>query len=245
MTDAPTDVRALSRTARFAGVLYLALFFLGPFSIMYVPGRILVAGDAAATAANVAASGGLLRAGVAVDGVIVLVEVALTVLLYLLTRPVSRGAALVAASARLGEAVIQGVNLLGGIFALALLGGATYLEAFRPEQLQALAMLALESREFGVLIWQLFFGFHLVVLGWLVWKADYFPAILGALLALAGAGYLVDSFGNLLAPQHADVLANIVLVPAVIGELSFTVYLLARGVRRPAEPARREPVHAV
>ena len=44
------------------------------------------------------------------------------------------------------------------------------------------------------------FGFHLMLLGLLVWRAAYAPRFLGILLALAGLGYAVDSFGVVLFP---------------------------------------------
>ena len=174
--------------ARVAGLLLLIVAILAPFSDIYVPSTLIVPGDAIATANNIRASEGLFRLGIVSDSLIFLIEIVLTVLLYVLLRPVSRPLSLVAAFARLAMTVVMGVNLLPYFTALLLLSGAGYLTAFEPAQSDALALVFLNAHGYGVYIWQLFFGLHLFVLGYLIFKSGYFPRILGVLMIVAIIG---------------------------------------------------------
>ncbi len=216
--------------ARLAGILAILLVVLGPFSLIYVPSTLIVPGDATATADNIRASESLFRTAIIIDLVIFFDEIVLTVLLYVLLRPVSRTLSLVAAFARLSLAIIQGINQLPSLIVLLLLSGAGYFAAFEPSQLDALVLLFLNARESGVYIWQSVFVLHLVVLGYLVFKSGYFPRILGVLLILGGLGYLIDSFGNILFPNYEPIFGVVVVVTSIIGELPFFLWLLIKGV---------------
>lgn len=217
--------------ARVAGFLLLLLVLLGPFSLIYVPSTLIVPGDATVTADNIRASGWLFRLGIVSDSLIFLIEIVLTVLLYVLLRPVSRTLSLVAAFARLAMAVIQGINLLPYfVVALLLLSGAGYLTVFEPDQVDALALLFLNAHQYVVYIWQLFFGLHLFVLGYLVFKSGYFPRILGILVVVASLGYLIDGYGSILYPNYAEIFGVVVGVGAIVGELPFFLWLLIKGV---------------
>jgi len=96
------------------------------------------------------------------------------------------------------------------------------LTVFEPDQLDALVLLFLNAHGYGVFIWQLFFGFHLLVLGYLIFKSGYFPRILGILMVLGSLGYLLDSYGNILFPNYAEIFGVIVGVTAVIGNFHFS-----------------------
>jgi len=126
--------------------------------------------------------------------------------------------------------VIMGINLLPYFTAMLLLSGAGYLTVFEPAQSDALVLLFLNAHQYGVYIWQLFFGFHLAVLGYLIFKSGYFPWILGVLMVIAALGYLTDAYGNILVPNYDETFGWIVGVGAVIGELPFFLWLLIRGV---------------
>ncbi len=216
--------------ARITGLLVLILVVLGPFSQLYVPSTLIVPEDATATADNIRASESLLRLGIVSDSAIFLIEIVVTVLLYVLLRPVNRTLSLVLAFARLAMAVIQGINLLPYFTALLLLSGAGYLRVFEPDQLDALALLFLNAHQYVVYIWEIFLGLHLVVLSYLVFKSGYFPRILGVLLVLPSLGYLIHGYGSFLFPNYAETFDLVVGVGAVIGELPFFLWLLIKGV---------------
>jgi hypothetical protein len=220
--------------ARMAGLLYLVPMLVGPFSLLYVPTTLIVPGDAATTASNIMASEGLFRMGLAGEAVIFLVEVVLTGLLYVLLKSVSETLSLVAAFSRLSMAVVQGVNVLVGFTALLLLSGAGYLTVFGPEQLHALALLFLDLRNDGDLVWEAFFGLHLLVLGYLFVKSGYIPRILGGMVVIASFGYLIHSFGNFMFPDYQAVFERIVTLEFV-PEVSLALWLLIRGVEVPQQ----------
>jgi hypothetical protein len=211
--------------------------------MLYVPSTLIVPGDAAATAQQIMASEGLFRMGIASDSIVFLSEIILVAILYILLERVNRTLSLAAAFSRLAMAVIQGVNLFASFTVLLLLSGAAYLSVFETDQLHALVMLVLNAHDYGVYLWQVFFGLHLIVLGYLVFKSGYFPKILGILLVLASPGYLLDSFGNFLVPGSITVttIASILLVLSAFGELAFAAWLLIKGARNPNPAAN--PAH--
>jgi len=224
------EKKSIKSTARTAGILYLVIFVIAPFPFLLGRASLVVAGDAATTARNILASESVFRLGMVAESVVFLVELVLAALLYVLLKPVNRPLSLAAAFARVGEAVVQAVNLLTSILVLLLLGGASYLAVLEPEPLNALAMLFLDANAFVIMVWGLLFGFHLLLLGYLVYKSSFWPRFLGILLLVASVGYLAQSFGHMLVPQFDDVLSVAVIVLAVPGELAFTIWLLWKGV---------------
>jgi len=219
--------------ARVAGMAYLVIIVTGIFAEFFVRSNLIVPGDAAATARNIAASEILFRTGIAGEFLMLLGDVLVAGALYVVFRGFSRNLALLAAFFRLAQAAVLGVNLLNTYVPLLLLADGGYLTAFQPEQLNALVLLALEAHSFGYLIGLVFFGVHCMILGYLVVKSAYVPRILGVLLVIAGVGYLVDSFGRTLLPtydDHANLFLVIVFVPAFVAEVSFCLWLLLKGV---------------
>jgi hypothetical protein len=227
------------KIARIVGLLYLIIAVCAPFSLLYVPSILIVPGDAATTANKIMASEGLFRLGIVNDSVVFLIEIVLTVLLYVLLQPVSKTLSLVAAFSRLAMTIIQGINLLNYFFVLLILSGAGYLTVFAPDQLHALVLLFLNAHGLVTLIWGLFFGLHLLVLGYLVYKSGYIPGILGVLLIIVSLYYLLQSFGNILLPQYEEILASIGYLSMI--EIAFPVWLLIKGVRD-QQPATTETV---
>ncbi|MDX5319027.1 MAG: DUF4386 domain-containing protein [Actinomycetes bacterium] len=218
----------LRRLTRLAGALYLAIFIIYPLATL-VRSALVVPGDATATAENIRASEGLFRLGMAGEASIVLIEIALASVLYALFRPVSRAGSLAAALARVSEGVVMAAgNVVTSIVTLVALGGS--LAVLPDGQAEALALLSQEANESIVLVWGLFFGLALVVTGWLVHRSGFMPRLPGVLLALAGLGYLAQSFGVLIAPGLAGPLEIVVIVLAIPGELVFALWLLIRGV---------------
>jgi hypothetical protein len=196
--------------------------------MIYVPTTLVVPGDATITANNIMASEGLFRLGMVSDSIIFLTEIVLTVLLYILIKPVNKTLSLVAAFSRLAMTVIQGINLLNHFIVLLLLSGAGYLTVFAPEQSQALVMLFLNAHESAVLIWGLFFGLHLLVFGYLVYKSGYLPKFLGILLLVVAFCYLIQDFGNMLFPQYKALFTSIGSLAFL--EIAFPLWLLIKGV---------------
>lgn len=223
-------MNSIKSNARLAGFLYLLLAILAGFSFFYVRATIIVPGDATATVSKLMASEWLFRLAIVGDALVFLSEIVLIAILYALLKPVSKILSLAAAYARLAMVVMQGINLLNYFFVLLLVSGAGYLTVFEPDQLHALVLLFLNAYEYVALIWGTFFGLHTLLLGYLVYKSGYFPRVLGILLVVSSFGYLTDSFGNFLFPQYDAIYASTVVLLAIVGELSFTFWLMIKGV---------------
>ncbi len=219
------------KTARFAGILYLVITVAAIFAHFYVPGELIVTGDAAATARNIAASESLFRFGAIGSELIVLLsEIILSVVLYILLKPVNKTLSLIAAVSRLAMTTIHGLNLLNYYFVLQLLNGANYLTVFGPEQVDALVTLFLDAHSYGFTIGIAFLVPHVLILGYLIYESGYFPRILGVLFLLAGVGYLVDTTGLLLVSGY-ETTPGIIATVIAVAEIAFPVWLLIKGVK--------------
>lgn len=216
-------------TARMAGVLYFVVFVAAMFGPIYVQSQLVVPGDAAATAAAIDASPGLFRAGIGSYFVILMTEIPLTVLLYVLLRPINKTLSLIAAAFRISMTIIHGINLLNQFAALMLLGGGSYLAGFDTSQLQGLALFFLNAHDLGWSIGMVFLSGHVVLLGYLVYKSGYMPKILGALLVLAGVSYLIDGGALLLVPSY-QVTPVVLAIFITAAELVFPLWLLIKGI---------------
>lgn len=228
-TTTAYEMRSIQRLARFAGGVYLLIAALAGFVHFYVPGELFVPGDATATAGNILASEGLFRWGIASELVLLSSEIVLSILLYVLLKPVSKTLSLIAAASRLAMATVHGANLLLSFLVLLLLSGAGYLAVFDSEQAAALAMLFLDVGSYGFTIGVAFLALHAVLLGYLIYESGYFPRILGVLFVVAAAGYALDAFGHVLLPGYTTGAAY-VAVPIALAEVAFPLWLLFKGV---------------
>jgi Domain of unknown function (DUF4386) len=218
------------RYARIGGGLYLAIIVLGAFAEGFVANRLLVSGDAATTAHNILTSPGLWRLSVAGDLIVVLCAVPLLWIEYLLLRPVSKQLVLLAVLFNLVSLAVEAISKLFLLVVMPTLGSADYLRAFEPQQLQALANLALRSHDIAFNIALIFFGFTCLVNGYLIFRSGYLPKLIGVLMQIAGLSYLIACFASLFAPVVADLITPAILLPPLVGETSFCLWLLVKGV---------------
>lgn len=225
--------------ARGAGLGYLLIIVTGIFAEFFVRSGLIVPGDAATTASNIVASEALFRAGIASEFIMLTCDVLVAWALYVVFRGVSRNLALLAAFFRLAHAAVVAASLLNTYVPLLLLSNATYLGAFDGEQLSALVLLFLDAHSYGYVIGLVFFAAHCLILGYLVIRSRYVPRILGILLMVAALGYLIDGFGWTLFPGYAEyesLLTPILFGPAFLAEVSFCLWLLAKGVNMDRVP---------
>ncbi|NUS38845.1 MAG: DUF4386 domain-containing protein [Lysobacter sp.] len=219
--------------ARFGGLLYLLINAAGLFGEHAVRGALLVPGDAAATAARIAAAPGLWRAGIALDLLMHVCDVFVMWSIYVLLRVVHRNLALLVLLFNLVQTAVLVANKLTLLVPVFLLGNAPYLHAFAPEQLQAWSYLAIRMHEHGFGIGLIFFGFVCLLEGHLIRRSRFLPWLIGALMQLAGVCYLANSIALLVAPEIQARLFPWVMLPCFVAELSFASWLLIKGVDVP------------
>lgn len=216
-----TSLRAKTRiTAAF----YLLTILLGGIGES-IHGRLVVPGDAAATATGILAHAPLLRLGFATYMVEMACQVATTALFYDLLKPVSRSASLLAAFLSLVGIAIKTVSRVFYVAPLALLGGADSLHAFTAGQLQELVLLLLRINAQGAGMGLVFFGFSALLKNWLIVRSTFLPPLLGGLGMLAGTGLL-----TFLWPPLADRVYFYVVTLALVGAAAQIVWLFVFGV---------------
>jgi hypothetical protein len=176
--------------ARITGVLYLVTILTGIFAQGFVSDRLVVSGDAVATATNILTHKVFYELGFTFYIVEMACQIAVTALFYDLLKPVNRSLSLVAAFLGLTGCVIKMVSRLFYIAPLLVVGGAHYLNAFELKQLQALALLFLKVNDQGAAMALAFFGFYALLKGWLIIRSTFLPRILGALTLFGGLGWL-------------------------------------------------------
>jgi hypothetical protein len=231
MTTVPTQPtnRAMARTA---GLLYLIVVLTGTLSLGYVPSQTIVNGDAAATVAKILATQPLFRIGIAAGALCQVAFLLLPIALYRLLAPVNRPAATLMVALAVSSVPLSLVNLVHKLDVLTLLSGASYLQALTPAQSQAQVMLSLATYGNGILVAKIFWGLWLLPFGYLVFRSGILPRVLGVLLMLGCAGYLVDVAGRLLVPGFPEsAFADFATLPASLGEIGTCLWLLIVGAR--------------
>ena len=229
-------MNSAKRTARIAGFLYLVNAITGFFGIIYVPGKLIVSGNAAVTASNILASERLFHLGIASELVCAVEFVFVVWALYRLLGGVNTTLASLMVILGLAFVPMMCMNALNGIAALLLVRGGDFLSAFDPSQRRALAMLFLDLRRYGYLIGWIF-GVWFFPLGILVFKSRFLPRFLGVLLIIAGAGYVADSLTPLLLPGYENVVGRIASIALTLGEPVLILWLLIMGAKDQPLPA--------
>jgi hypothetical protein len=206
-------------------MVYLLTILTGIFAEGFVSGRLVVDGDAGATATNVLTHSGLHQLGFAVYLIEMACQIAMTALFYDLLKPAGRSVSLLAAFLGFAGCVIKTFSRVFFIAPLFVLGGANYLSVFSAEQLQALALLFLKMNDHGAAIALVFFGFYALLTGYLIIRSTFLPRILGVLSVLGGLGWLSFLYlplGYRLFPYIAAL--------GLLGAVALIVWLLVFGV---------------
>jgi len=211
--------------ARITGVFYLVTILTGIFAQGFVSGRLVVDGDAAATATNILTHRGLFQLGFAVYLIEMACQMAMTALFYDLLKPAGRSVSLLAAFLGFAGCVIKTFSRVFFIAPLFVLGGAHYLSVFSAEQLQALALLFLKVNDRGAATALVFFGFYALLTGYLIMRSTFLPRILGVVSVFGGLGWLSFLYlplGYRLFPYIAAF--------GLLGAVALIVWLLVFGV---------------
>jgi hypothetical protein len=224
-------VRSTRQQARIAGRLYFLLALTGPIGLLYVPSKLIVDGNANATADNIRASEWLLRLGIVSDLVHQTVVIFLVLALHRLFIAVNENhARLMVILGALVSVPIVFVNTLNAVAALVLVSGADFLAVFERPQRDALAYLFLRLHAQGITVASIFWGLWLFPFGILVIRSGFIPRFLGVLLIVAGVGYVITSFASLGLPEYGPLVSQFVS-PLVVGELPIIFWLLIWGAK--------------
>ncbi|MBB5180029.1 hypothetical protein HNQ44_001453 [Planomicrobium koreense] len=222
--------------ARVAGYSLLLLALIALYANFFVLLELLIPGDAAATVANITANELSFRFAIASFVIVLVLDVIISWALYVLLRRVDKTGALLAMIFRLVYSAILGAAIFNFLSILLLVKEEAYLAELGTNQLQGQVMLLIDGFSNGWVIGLVFFGIHLLLIGYLVFKSGFMPKILGILVMLAGLGYMIDSFAYIILENYDDyeiVFVLIVAIPGAIGELALAIWLLLKGKKIP------------
>jgi len=221
------------KAARIAGFIYLSMVIVAPFCLLYIPSKLIVRGNATATADNILAHETLFRLSIFGDLIGQVFFICLAIALYRLLQKVNKTWALLLVGFVLVSAAVSFLNVLNNIAALILFRGGEFLAVFDKLQRDALAMLFLRLYNHGQFISELFWGLWLFPFGLLVYRSGFIPRFLGVWLILNGFGYVALSAIALF--FHDDYQAAFVYFqPVLFGELAIMLWLLIRGAKVPS-----------
>ena len=221
------------KAARIAGAIYLSMIFVAPFSMLYVPGKLIVRGDATATAANILNHETMFRLSIFGDLIGQVIFICLGVAFYRLLRDVNKTWAMLMLSFVLVSAAVCFLNVINDVAALILFRGTDFLVVFDKSQRDALAMLFLRLYSYGQFIAEIFWGLWLFPLGLLIYRSGLIPRLIGGWLMINCFGWLVLSITALFFLGNYNALFGY-LQPVLFGEMALMLYLLIKGAKVPA-----------
>jgi hypothetical protein len=231
------------KAARIAGFIYLSMVIVAPFCLLYIPSKLIVRGNATATADNILAHETLFRLSIFGDLIAQVIFICLAIALYRLLQSVNRTWALLLVGFVLVSAAVSFLNVLNNIAALILFRGGEFLTVFDKPQRDALAMLFLRLYNRGQLISELFWGLWLFPFGLLVYRSGFIPRFLGVWLIINGLAYVVLSAIAMFFHEYYDA-AFVYFQPALLGELAIMLWLLIKGARVSSGSVVSAPVPA-
>lgn len=221
-----------TKTARLAGLLYLVTVITGIFHLAYIPDKLIVWNDPIKTFENLINNELLFRFGIAAEVIMLIAFLLLPLILYKLLNLVNENCAKLMVVFAIISIPLSLVNMLSKFSVLTILKKPAYLHVFNTQELQAQLMLYLDSYSNGVNISQVFWGLWLIPFGYLIYKCEFLPKILGAFLIAGGIGYLIIFFGSFLIPNfYETIIPAIAKLPSTIGEIGTCLWLLIIGAK--------------
>ncbi|MBU0474732.1 MAG: DUF4386 domain-containing protein [Bacteroidetes bacterium] len=220
---------SINNAAIIAGISLLLMAIIAPIANFSIFQELIDPSDVAKTVSNIRENIGIFRIGIVLFFIVALLDILVAWALYIFLRQQNKSLSLLTAWLRVVYASILCVVIINLINVLQLLNGADYLSVFSESQLQTQIMLSLnifnKGWEFGLII----FGFHLLLLGYLILKAGYMRKILGILILLAALGYIIDGFGKLLLSNYSISISMFTFIGEVI--LIFWLLIVGRKIK--------------
>jgi len=222
---------------RVAGFWYLLLVLSGPLRLIYIPSKLFVHGNAAATASNIAAHEWLFRFGIISDLLGPVILIFLVLAFYRLFKGVDQNlAVLVVIFGGVMPALLDLVSVVYDAAALMVVRGPDFLSVFDKPQRDALAMLFLRLSDHQTTAAEILWGVWLLPLALLVYRSRFLPRFLGVWLTINGFAYVLLSFTGELFPQYQDKVF-LLSQPALFAELALMLWLVIKGANPPAQVA--------
>jgi len=211
--------------ARMSGFFWLMTVLTGSFA-MFTYQKVVVPGDAAATAANILANEPLFRLGVISDIAASACYLAASLFIYAVLKPVNPTVALLGTFFSVAGCAISALSFAFRLAPLTVLA----VSGFTTEQLRGLSHALISLNVQAVNIGFVFFGLHCVLVGSLILESSFIPKGIGALMVFGGLGWLSFAITSLLSPALVLLMIPYILAPGAIGELTLTLWLLVKGV---------------
>lgn len=224
------------KLGRTAGILYLLIIIFGLIAQIFVRDRLVDYENAAITAKNILSSESWYRFGFVSELLMLLCDVGVAIILYILLKETNKNLSLLSTAFRFVSIVILSITALSHYAAIPLLSGSEYLQSFDTNQTETLALFSVKMHGTGYNISLLFFGVHLMILGYLVYLSDLFPRFLGVLLFIGGVSYATNSLVWFQFPDLVKFIYPAILIPSAIGEWILCFWLIIKGVRVRGNP---------
>ena len=234
-------MRATRNLGRVVGLWYLSLVLFGPLTLLYIPNKLFLHGDAAATATNIAAHQLLFKVGMVADLFGSIVLIFLVFAFYRLFKDVDQQFAVwLVITGGVMPAVLQLVNFVNDAGALMVAQGPGFLSVFDKPQRDALVLLFVQLREHQITAAEILWGVWLFPMGALTYKSGFLPRFIGVWLIINGIAYVVLCVSRVMLPEYSDKLF-IYLQPALFGELVIMLWLVIKGAGQTPLPAAPDP----
>lgn len=220
------------KTARIAGLIYLGVVLMGTFSLMYVPSKLFVSGNASLTFQNIVSSEALFRLGILGGLLCYGFFLFLPLVLYKLFKPVNVNYAKLMVLLAVASVPMYFINVQNEFSVLSLIGTSIQFYGLTTEQIQSQVLLYLEQYDNGMRVIHIFSGLWLFPFGYLVFKSGFLPKFLGILLMLGCFGYLINFIGNTLVSNYSKMgIASYIQLPASLGEIGTCLWLVVMGAK--------------
>jgi hypothetical protein len=224
-----SDTATVQRYARYAGIAMLLSIVFGALGEAYLPGKIIVSGDATRTAANIVEHPTLFRMVFATYLVEGFCDIALCLFWYVVLKPVNRNIALLSAFVGIVSMITFAVAESCYFASSLIVKDTAGMSAFTVEQRNALALLSMRISSMIASLFLGFYGTATMLRGFLIMRSGYVPRVLGVLLMIGGAGFFLNCAAYILAPAYNSYL---LLLPMAVAGIPTTFWLLFRGVDR-------------
>jgi len=223
--------RTAAKVAGWSGLVTFAIVVFGNYVLL---NPLIVSGNVAATAQNIAQHQTQVRMTVVCFLTYGLGVVVLLSALYVILKPVNPGLALAGALFRLVFVLLWLLSPLNLLGALRLLSNANYLQVFEPGRLQALARLHVAAGFDDYYVGLPFFGLAATVCAWLWLKSNYIPRGLAIFGIIASAWCVLCAFVYLVFPDFAKPVNPYWFdSPMAIFEMVLSFWLLFKGLKQP------------